>query len=169
MTDTPPKRKFSFKSKNDLLDVYKLAAYLFVFGEFELCFDVCSICDHVVFNGNYDLWNLIEYLRVMKIYIFRMNGNETAAQQIIDILREHEAPIENYDRYWKFLRNRAIEEFTYEEYHHGIVEKSTIRYLAMGTCMSCIHYMQMGYLPEKHSEMQEWSEKIIEFLRKEEE
>lgn len=168
MTDNPPKRKFSFNSKNDLLDVYKLAAYLFVFGKYELCFDVCSICDHVVFNGNYDVWNLIECLRVMKIYIFRMKGNETAAQQLIDVLREHEAPTENYERYWKWLRNRAINEFTYEEYHHGIVGKSSIRYLAMGTCMSCIQYIQMGYLPDKHDEMQEWSDKIIAFLRREE-
>ncbi len=170
LADNPPKKKFSFKSANDLKELYTLAAYLFVFEEYELCYAISCICDHVVFNGNYDIWNLVEKLRIMKICILKTNGDKERAQSIVDSLREHEAPMENYIRNWEFLYNRAITEFSqmYSEAKDGKRTPSVVRFLIMGTAMACVQYIQMEYIPEKHELMKDWSEKIFEFLRAEE-
>lgn len=43
----PLKKNFSFKSTKDTNDLYTLAAYLFAFEKYDLCYEVCSIYNHV--------------------------------------------------------------------------------------------------------------------------
>ncbi|CUQ31140.1 DUF6707 family protein [Enterocloster clostridioformis] len=130
----------------------------------DLCYEVCSIYNHVEFNGDYTLWSYIKSLRCMQIAILNMNGDKQKAANILQILREHELPEENRIRVWKTTNKRALEfADTYQEQ-----KSSSTRYAIMGTAMTYMEYIIMGYLPEQNEIMQEWIEKIFELLRADE-
>ena len=100
----------------------------------------------------------------MQIAILNMNGDKQKAANILQKLREHELPEENRIRVWKTTNKRALEfADTYQE------QKScSTRYAIMGTAMTYMEYIIMGYLPEQNEIMQEWIEKIFELLRADE-
>lgn len=87
----------------------------------------------------------------MQIAILNMNGDKQKAANILQILREHELPEENRIRVWKTTNKRALEfADTYQE------QKSrSTRYAIMGTAMTYMEYIIMGYLPEQNEIMQE--------------
>ena len=100
----------------------------------------------------------------MQIAILNMNGDKQKAANILQILREHELPEENRIRVWKTTNKRALEfADTYQEQ-----KSSSTRYAIMGTAMTYMEYIIMGYLPEQNEIMQEWIEKIFELLRADE-
>lgn len=164
LADKPPKHKFSIKSANDTNDLYTLAAYLFVFEEYDLCYDVCSIYDNVDFGGDYTLWSYVKSLLCMQIEILNMKGEKEKTNAIFQKLKSHELPEENRVRVWNTTNQRALDfGASYQE-----TRSSGIRYAIMGTAMMCMEFIIMGYLPEKHEMMKEWMDKIFEFLREEE-
>lgn len=159
-----PKKKLSFKSTKDTNDLYTLAAYLFVFRKYDLCYEICSIYDHVEFSGDYTLWSYIRSLRCMQISILAMNGEQDKIDVILQSLKAHELPEENRTRVWHTTNKRALDfAESYQE-----TKSSGIRYAIMGTAMIYLEFVTMGYLPEKHEQMKEWIEKIFAFLREEE-
>lgn len=169
LDEKAPKRRFSFKSVNDTKELYQLAAYLFAFEEYDLCFDVCRIYDQVEFAGDYTLWSFIEKIRNMQIAILNRKGESAKAQEILAVLKQQELPLENQKVSWKTICEKAGEyERQYEEAREGKRTPSVVRYLILGTAMICLQYIQMGYLPEEHETMKEWMEKIFVFLRAEE-
>lgn len=97
----------------------------------------------------------------MQIAILNMNGDKQKAANILQILREHELPEENRIRVWKTTNKRALGfADTYQEQ-----KSSSTQYAIMGTAMTYMEYIIMGYLPEQNEIMQEWIEKIFELLR----
>lgn len=165
----PPRRKFSFKSVNDAKDLYKLAGYLYAFEEYSLCYDVCAIYDHVIFNGDYTLWAFIEPLRHMQISILIREGKIDKAEAMLSVLKQQELPLENQMNDWAFKYKNAMDfEHHYQEAKEGMRIPSVVRYLIMNMGISCLAYIQMGYLPEKHEMMKDWMERIFAFLRSEE-
>lgn len=169
LAEKPPKRKFSFKAVNDAKDLYTLAGYLFAFEEYALCYDVCAIYDHVQFSGDYTLWAFVQPLRQMQIDILIRNGEVEKANAMLAVLKQQALPLENQLRDWAFKYNRAMElEQFYQEAKEGLRTPSAVRYLIMNMGISCLEYIQMGYLPEKHEMMNDWMERIFAFLRAEE-
>lgn len=164
LADIPPKKKFSFKSSKDTNDLYTLAAYLFVFEQYDLCYEICSIYNHVGFSGDYTLWSYIRSLRCMQIAILSMNKEQDKIDVILQELKAHELPEENRVRVWHTTNKRALD---FEESYQQ-TKSSGIRYAIMGTAMIYMEFVIMGYLPEHHDQMKEWIEKIFEFLRAEE-
>lgn len=162
---TPPKKYFSFKSTKDVGDLYLLAAYLFAFKQYDLCYDICCICDHVEFNGNYDLWSYIRSLHCMQISILRMSGDENSkASVLLEKLKAHELPADNRIRVFNTTKARAFDFM--ESYHEQ--KRSSLRYALLGVSMTLMQFLVMGYLPEDHELMKSLIEKIFDLLRKEE-
>lgn len=58
MAETASRSKISLKSMKNVREIYELAAYLFVFENYDLCYDVCCILDGVSFTGDYTLIRL---------------------------------------------------------------------------------------------------------------
>lgn len=164
LADNPPKKSFSFGSAKDIDVLYTLAAYLFVFEQHDLCCDVCGLCDHVEFTGDFTLWSYIRSLRCMQIAVLRMKGEPEKADVIFQKLKEHEIPEENRIRVWKTTKQRALGHG--EAYREK--KSSSTRYAIMGTSMICLEFLIMGYLLEEHEIMKEWMDKIFVFLRAEE-
>lgn len=163
-SEDEPKKNFSFKAMKDVGLIYKLSAYLFVFEEYQLCYDICSLLDEVQFTGNYGLWDYVSYCRTMKCAICKMNGDEESAVGILSTVVPHEAP-ELYRNVWKSMTRSGLR--LQEEYNEG-VEKSVIRYQALGIAIGINHYIQLDALVEYRAIMDEWYCKIIEYIRAEE-
>lgn len=168
LTEGATPLKFSLNSMRNVRDIYELAAYLFVFGEYDLCYDVCSILDIVSFKGDYFVWDFVAKCRTMKSAIDRMHNREDKAQQNIESILPYEAP-HLYENAWKSKQEIAHRlAMEYQEAKEGKRTASVVRYSALGICLSCIHYIQLGALPQYHSTMKEWHERLVEFLRAEE-
>ena len=169
LADKPPKRKFSLKALNDTKDLCILAAYLFVFEQYDLCYQVCSIYNNVDFNGDYTLWHEIKKLRHLQIVIMSMNGENEKKQDIYNSLENQRLPIENQVNVWAMTYQNALDlERHYQEAKDGLRTPSVVRRSMLSTAMVCMEFVIMGYLPEKHEMMKEWIKKIFEFLRAEE-
>lgn len=164
LADVPPKKNFSFGSSKDTNDLYTLAAYLFVFRQYDLCYEICSIYDHVEFGGDYTLWSYIRSLRCMQIAILTMNGEQDKIDVILQELKAHELPEENRARVWHTTNKKVLDfEEAYQE-----TKNSGIRYALMGSAMIYMEFIIMGYFPEKHEQMKAWIKNIFDFLRTEE-
>ena len=169
LADKPPKRKFSFKSVNDTRDLYILAAYLCVFEQYDLCYEVCSIYDNVDFNGDFTLWANIKKLRCLQIAILDINGENEKKQDIYKSLESQRLPTENQVNVWNMTWQNALDlERHYQEAKDGLRTPSVVRRSMLGVAMVCIEFILMDYLPDKHKMMKDWAERIFEFLREEE-
>lgn len=168
LADTLPRQRFSFNSTKDICEVYELAAYLFIFGDFDLCYAVCSILDFVEFNGDYTLWSYIKSCRFMKCAIEKTRGNEDEAQKILETILPYESP-ELYERAWKTTCFRAqnLKE-DYQEALDGSGSPQNVRMRIMGIAMICNDYLQLHAFPNEEKKMQEWIYRIAEFMRSEE-
>lgn len=168
LTDSKPRRKFSMKSMRDTGELYKLAAYLFIFGDYDLCYSVCSMFDTVCFNGDYGVWASVSFCRTMQVAIDRKNGNEAKAKQVLDTILPYEEK-ELYHNAWNSTYKMALRLKTeYDEAKAGLRTPSTVRISILYVAMACNHYIQVGGLPEHHDLMRKWHNEIAQFLRSEE-
>ena len=162
------KRKFSLQSKKDVEEVYLLAAYLYIFEEYDLCYSVCNILKNVCCTGDYDIWYFVRRCRTMQSAILRINGDNETAKLIIDTLLLHETP-ELYMNAWKVTYENAQDlERHYREARLGMRTPSIVRRQMLKVALTCNFYIQINALPEQHELMKDWLLKISEFLRKEE-
>lgn len=168
MAETTSRSKFSLKSMKNVREIYELAAYLFVFENYDLCYDVCCILDGVSFTGDYGVWDFVAKCRTMKSAIDRMHRREGKAQQSIESILPYEAS-ELYEGAWESKKKIANDlAKQYLEAKEGKRTASVVRYSALGICLSCNHYIQLNALAQYHSVMKEWQERLSEFLRAEE-
>lgn len=146
-----------------------MAAYLFIFEQYDLCYKVCSIYDNVKFNGDYTLWHEIKKLRYLQIAILSMNGENKKMQYIHNSLEDQRLPEQNQINVWNMTYQNALDlDRHYQEAKDGLRTPSVVRRSMLSTAMVCMEFVIMGYLPEHHDQMKEWIEKIFEFLRAEE-
>lgn len=168
LAETLPRHMFSFSSSKDICEVYELAAYLFVFEDFDLCYDVCCILDPVSFQGDYTLWSYVKACRFMKCAIDKMRGNEHEARKILEEVLPHENP-ELYGRAWKTTCARAQKlEEEYRKAVKGSGSPHYVRLRILGVAMTCNNYLQLRAFPAEESKMQEWINRIAAFMRAEE-
>ena len=105
----------------------------------------------------------------MQIGILIREGKIDKAEAMLSVLKQQELPLENQMNDWAFKYKNAMDfERHYQEAKEGMRTPSVVRYLIMNMGISCLEYIQMGYLPEKHEMMKEWMERIFAFLCAEE-
>ncbi len=168
LTGSKPRHIFSLKSMKDVGEIYELAAYLFVFGDYDLCYSVCSMFDEMCFCGDYGTWDSVSRCRTMQVAINRMNGNEAKATQVLNTILPYEAA-DLYNNAWNYTYKTGLELRTlYDEAKAGLRTPRIVRKRMLGVAMACNHYIQLGVLLEHHDLMKKWHNEIVQFLRLEE-
>ena len=64
-------KKYSFKSKNDLVNVSDLATWLYIYEYYDEAIAVCDLLLDLEFTGNYTIWWHADYTACLKARILR--------------------------------------------------------------------------------------------------
>lgn len=76
-------KKLSFKSCNDLENVSDLMILLYIFDMYDEAKLVGDIVNEVTFNGDYDLWTQIRFIRYIKARILKELGEFEQIEQLL--------------------------------------------------------------------------------------
>lgn len=85
-------KKCSFTAWNDLRNLGDLAAWLYVYGEYEDALKVCDIVKDVSFTGNYTLWEEVDMLLCIKARILREAGEQQQAEELVRFINRYRTP-----------------------------------------------------------------------------
>lgn len=152
-------KKCSFNSEKDVRNLTNLAFWVYIIGDLENSVRIVDQTTNIIYNGKYNVWDYIHTLWMLKVRIFREEGNLSEAEKIIEKIIEHDLiPSGVFDTKEKKarMREKIINRTTYNEINckeeiensladHDIKEANNWRFIAI---TKIIRYKEEGVYPD---------------------